>query len=48
MDKEEAKKVAAFLREYIKQGKNAVTVVMTRDMILSLYTLAERLANDDK
>ncbi len=45
MDKKEAETVAAFLREYLKRGDKAVTVVMTRDIILSLYTLAEKIAN---
>lgn len=44
MDKKEAEKVAAFLREYLKKDTKAVTIVMTRDMVLSLYTLAEKLA----
>lgn len=48
MDEEEAEKVAAFLREYLKQDKKAITVVMTRDMILSLYTLAEKLAAGER
>lgn len=46
MDKKEWEKVAAFLREYLKQDRQAITVVMTRDIILSMYTLAKKLAKE--
>ena len=48
MDVKEFRRVAAFLREHLKQDKDAITVVMTREMILSLYTLAEKLASKEE
>lgn len=41
MDGKEAKAITAFLRENLKQDTEAITIVMTRDIIESLYKVAK-------
>ena len=41
MDGKEARAIAAFLREALKQDTEAITIVMTRDTIESLYKVAK-------
>lgn len=40
MTEKEEKAIAAFLRENLKQGTEAITIVMTRDIIKSMYQTA--------
>ena len=40
MDGKEARAIAAFLREALKQETEAITIVMTRDIIKSMYKVA--------
>ena len=42
----DAKKVAAFLREILKQKNDACTIVMTKDLVHLLYELAKEKANE--
>ena len=37
MNEKEAKSLAAFLRENLKQGTEAITIVMTRDIVKAMY-----------
>ena len=41
MDENEAIKTAAFLKEYLKQGTESCTLVLTRDMLFYLYKTAK-------
>ena len=41
MNKEKAIRVAAYLRELLKDKHEAVTVVMTKDIIADLYEVAK-------
>ena len=41
MNEKEAKALAAFLRENLKQGTEAITIVMTRDIVKSMYNAAK-------
>lgn len=42
----DAKRVAAFLREILKQEKDACTIVMTKDLVYLLYELVKEKANE--
>ena len=45
-DKQDMKAAAAFLRELLKTGRLAVTVVMHRDIVKALYKLAKEAAKE--
>ena len=45
---EDAKRVAAFLREILKQKNDVCTIVMTRDLVRSLYKLAKEKADESE
>jgi len=44
--KHDMKAAAAFLREVLKDGRLAVTVVMHRDIVKVLYKLAKEAAKE--
>ena len=41
MTEKEARAIAAFLRENLKQGTEAITIVMTRDIVKTMYKVAK-------
>ena len=47
-DKQDMKAAAAFLRELLKTGRLAVTVVLHRDIAKTLYKLAKEAAKEQE
>ena len=46
LSQEKAEKLAAFLLEYLKQPRQAITIVMTRDIVQAIYIIAKGIANE--
>jgi hypothetical protein len=42
------KELAAFLREYLKQDRDAITLIMPRSLVKLLYELAKEKADHDQ